>query len=173
MNTRVAYLYDASGYKKWSADDFGDIVLAGTLTDSEIAEIRSIMDGSEFFIASEVGLPDLQQQIAGAGDWDDSIDHAFSMAGDDFLADTAGAATTTTVTRTVADLLTRFRAVGNWQNWDVQAAYVRFGVEQVLDPADAVDFERRMKSVAKDPSRFDGLAQFLIDGPERAAEQGR
>lgn len=53
MNTIFFYGYrDASNYKTHHA-----VVLSGTLTEEEIAEIRGCADEGIYFIAEQVGLP--------------------------------------------------------------------------------------------------------------------
>lgn len=57
MNTEFTYLYrDASNYKVGKT-----IVLPGTLTDAQKSAICAKLDQEEYFIPSQVGLPDLQR----------------------------------------------------------------------------------------------------------------
>ena len=54
FNTRFEYLYrDASNYKKKNI-----VVLKGTLSRAQIKRIINACDGGEFFIPSQVGLPE-------------------------------------------------------------------------------------------------------------------
>lgn len=53
MNTRLGYLYrDACNYKK-----FNDVVLSGIIQEKQI---KPLLKDKLFFIPSDVGLPDLQ-----------------------------------------------------------------------------------------------------------------
>ncbi len=61
MNTRFSYLYrDACNYKK-----FNDIVISGIL---EEKQIEFLLKDKLFFIPSEVGLPDLQDDVFSVDD---------------------------------------------------------------------------------------------------------
>lgn len=60
MNTRIDYLYRDAGNWKTSGFD----VLAGALTPEQTTALRRACDGGEYFIASQVGLPDLQPRGA-------------------------------------------------------------------------------------------------------------
>lgn len=103
MNTGITYVYaDASNYKVWGRE-----VLAGTLTAGEKAEILSACLDGELFIASQVGLPDLQPQMWNEHRMNDD-DHVFHRLLLDALADSDQAPTTQL---TVARLLAHFRAV--------------------------------------------------------------
>lgn len=54
MNTQIYYLYrDASNYKNMNWQ-----VVSGTLTDEQIEKITESMDGGEYFIPRQVGLPE-------------------------------------------------------------------------------------------------------------------
>lgn len=56
MNTRIDYMYrDADNYKTFSYE-----IIAGEL---ELGQIRPFLYEQEFFIPSQVGLPDLQGSI--------------------------------------------------------------------------------------------------------------
>jgi len=56
MNTRFSYLYrDACNYKK-----FNDVVLSGIIQEKQIGPL---LKDKLFFIPSEVGLPDLQDDV--------------------------------------------------------------------------------------------------------------
>jgi hypothetical protein len=53
------YLYrDADNFKAW-----GTLLLKGTLTDVQVAEMRSRLEGEEFFIAEQIGVPPLYQEL--------------------------------------------------------------------------------------------------------------
>ena len=54
MNTRISYLYrDAHNYKMWN-----ECVVAGVITEEMKAVIMCSLDSGEFFIPSQVGLPE-------------------------------------------------------------------------------------------------------------------
>ena len=54
MNTQIRYLYrDASNYKMHN-----ECVVAGELTPEQITQIMDCCDSGEFFIPSQVGLPE-------------------------------------------------------------------------------------------------------------------
>jgi len=56
MNTLLEYLYrDASNYKQ-----FGSVVLQGSIS---VKDIRPLLIDGEYFIPSQVGLPDLQHKF--------------------------------------------------------------------------------------------------------------
>ena len=69
MQTRLTYMYrDASNYK-WH----GEAVFEGEITDAEKeCFVRACNDG-EYFIASQVGLEDLQRQLIAFPDEDDHV----------------------------------------------------------------------------------------------------
>lgn len=55
MNTRFEYLYrDASNYKNW-----GEIIFAGEFDEALATRLRNSLYGGEWFIASQVRLPEL------------------------------------------------------------------------------------------------------------------
>lgn len=67
MNTKFNYLYrDVCNYKK-----FNDVVLFGIF---EVKQIEPLLKDKLFFIPSDVGLPDLQDDIFSV---DDHIWHEF------------------------------------------------------------------------------------------------
>ena len=54
MNTKISYLYrDADNYKK-----VNECVFAGALTAEQICAIKDCCDMGEYFIPSQVGLPE-------------------------------------------------------------------------------------------------------------------
>jgi hypothetical protein len=128
-NTRIDYVYaDASNYKVWGRE-----VLEGTLTAEEKAEIIHVCESGEFFIASQVGLPDLQHQMWNEHRMNDD-DHVFHRLalGDFTVVDTGP-----TIDLTAAQLLANFRMVasrqettGTMTGWDVPGAMRVLGLEQ-------------------------------------------
>jgi len=126
-NTRIDYVYaDASNYKVW-----GHEVLPGTLTADEKAEIFGALHDGELFIASQVGLPDLQPRMWAEHRINDD-DHVFHRLSRNDVVDVDEAPTKEV---TAEQLLASFRAVtaprGDQQRaigWDVVAAARRLGL---------------------------------------------
>lgn len=57
--TTFEYLYrDASNYKGW-----GGIILVGILTESDEKLIKQRLESGEFFIAEQIGIPSLYEQL--------------------------------------------------------------------------------------------------------------
>lgn len=53
------YLYrDADNFKAWGA-----LLLEGALTDAQVAEMSARLEGEEFFIAEQIGVPPLYQEL--------------------------------------------------------------------------------------------------------------
>ena len=69
MNTQLEYLYRDAGNYKW----FGEVVIVGTL---ELGDIEPYLYEHQFFIPSEVGLPDLQSEELTEDDhiWHEIVD---------------------------------------------------------------------------------------------------
>ena len=104
------YLYrDASNYKA-----FGSVWLTGTLTEAERTELVECLDGSEFFVAEQIGVPPLYPALFEDGGGPTEDDHAWHMF-EGFREETAlgeGAE----VWGEASAFLTAFRAAkGNWQ----------------------------------------------------------
>jgi len=67
------YLYrDNANYKSW-----GHVHLYGVATDSSIAELRNCLEGREYFVAEQVGLPVLYGALWKLSDGPTSQDNAF------------------------------------------------------------------------------------------------
>ncbi len=109
MNTRVNYLYrDAANYKQWHS-----VVLAGELTDAQRALITGALDDGDYFIAEQVGLPNLRERWR--SHYDD-IDHVWhELTSIDTVDDPP------TVTETAATFAARFAGI----TWDEPAAIAR------------------------------------------------
>lgn len=59
MNTKISYQYrDADNYKQHE-----EVILHGQLTEAEKERILAKRDEGEYFIPSQVGLPDLQERM--------------------------------------------------------------------------------------------------------------
>lgn len=53
------YLYrDAENFKVWGA-----LLLKGALTDTQVLKMRSKFEGGEFFIAEQIGVPPLYEEL--------------------------------------------------------------------------------------------------------------
>jgi hypothetical protein len=105
--TAFEYRYrDASNYKVSSR-----ILLSGTLTESDRAEITGKLQDGEYFIAEQVGIPSLRQALYELSDGPTDDDHAWHefdaivdepSPGDEILWGSA------------AELLLNFQNVENW-----------------------------------------------------------
>ena len=114
MNTCIHYLYrDASNYKAHH-----EIIVRGVIT---FAEIAPCLDSGEFFIPSQVGLPDLQSQLGKPTD-DDHVWH--HLTPEDFTPTPEPP----TVKLTACGLRSRFRRA-HATGWDISAAMDRNGLE--------------------------------------------
>jgi hypothetical protein len=110
-NTRFSYMYrDASNYKQ-----HGSVVLAGTVT---FDQIEHYLQDGENFIASQVGLVDLQPTDT------NEDDHVFCEVTADDLEPTDEAPTTTL---TAAELVQRFQKAGV-DGWDITGAMEKLGI---------------------------------------------
>jgi len=69
------YLYrDAGNYKAW-----GELLLEGDLSETEIARMKAIFQDGEFFIPEQIGIPSLCEQLwqACQSDPSDELDHVW------------------------------------------------------------------------------------------------
>ena len=113
MNTLIHYLYrDASNYKAHH-----EIVVRGKIT---FAEVAPYLESGEFFIPSQIGLPDLQSQLGQPTD-DDHVWH--HLTPEDFTP-TPEPPTVKLTARGLRTRLRRAYAAG----WDVSAAIKRNGL---------------------------------------------
>lgn len=88
--TTFEYLYrDASNYKAW-----GGIILVGILTESDEKLITQRLESGEFFIAEQIGIPSLYEQLWKYSEGEPNDDdhawhsvHGFHEATSDDLAD--------------------------------------------------------------------------------------
>lgn len=74
------YLYrDAGNFKA-----HGALLLQGVLSDADIALLRGQLDGGEFFIAEQIGVPTLYQQLWDECDCEpsDEMDHVWHEFGE-------------------------------------------------------------------------------------------
>lgn len=69
----MEYLYrDADNFKAW-----GNILLSGSVTDNDEAELKSFLDFGEFFVAEEVDIPVLYQELWKFSNGPTVSDHAY------------------------------------------------------------------------------------------------
>lgn len=114
-NTFVSYLYrDASNYKTYNS-----VVLAGRVSEQDLKTIKSALDQGEYFIPSQLGLPEKR--------FDDGLtedDHIwFELDVDDIEPTTAAP----TIEVTAAGFVDGFRKV-LVDGWDEVGAMRRLGV---------------------------------------------
>ncbi|MDK2759884.1 MAG: hypothetical protein KYX64_00830 [Sphingopyxis sp.] len=104
------YLYrDASNYKA-----FGSFGLTGTLSDAERSELAACLDGGEFFVAEQVGVPPLYAVLFEHGGGPSEDDHAWHMF--EGFRDEAELPDGLQVWGKASVLLAAFRAAkGNWK----------------------------------------------------------
>lgn len=71
--TVFEYLYrDAANYKVW-----GSLLLTGTITSQTQDDLKQSLDGEEFFVAEQVGIPALYDGLYGYTNGPTADDHAF------------------------------------------------------------------------------------------------
>jgi hypothetical protein len=115
MNTRIEYLYrDADNYKQ-----FGSVVLRGEITSQERERIKASLDSGEYFIPSQVGLPDLQPKMISFPDRD--ADHVWHEL--DVESDISFTTEPPTAHLDVHAFVTMFNG-----DWDVDAAMKRLNL---------------------------------------------
>ena len=69
----MEYLYrDANNFKAW-----GKIILSGAVTDSDVIELKSLLDFGEFFVAEQVDIPVLYQELWKFSNGPTLADHAY------------------------------------------------------------------------------------------------
>lgn len=111
------YLYrDASNYKAW-----GSLLLEGSATEEDIEVLRVQLDGGEFFIAEQVGVPTLYAELWQLSDGpsdDDHVWHTFHELRPASPEDISKAPW-----GRVVDLVARFKSISKWDeqlspHWD-------------------------------------------------------
>lgn len=113
-NTEVFYQYrDASNYKQAER-----VVFAGRLTADELIAVMTNLDNGQWFIPSQVGLPDLQGRWGGRLYEDDHVWHELE----------AGDITPTWSAPTEAVDVHAFAAAFAAARWDVEAAMREVGI---------------------------------------------
>jgi len=105
------YLYrDANNFKA-----FGQLLLTGNITDSNIVEIKSFLDFGEYFVAEQVGVPTLCSQLWKYSNGPTIADHAYH----EFIGIRSAMREETISLKEwgdVATLISKFRHVR--QDWD-------------------------------------------------------
>lgn len=112
------YLYrDGSNYKSW-----GSLLLEGSATAANVEALQARLDGREFYIAEQIGIPPLYAELwecSGGPTEDDHVWHTFQEL---------RPANTDEINRepwgTVSKLIARFKSVKNWDeqlspHWDI------------------------------------------------------
>lgn len=103
------YLYrDASNYKAW-----GEILLSGSPTDSEIAALRVCLESGEYFVAEQLGIPAVYEELWKFSGGPTENDHALH----EFIgveAATEDEIESMPLFGTWLDLLTKFKFVVSW-----------------------------------------------------------
>ncbi len=105
VNTRVTYLYrDASNYKRWN-----ECVVQGRMTAAQVHEILSCCSNGDYFIPSQVGMP--EEKFSETTE----DDHCWFEIGEGSFAMTLQSPTESI---TVDELVAAFRKCkGNWRDW--------------------------------------------------------
>lgn len=112
------YMYrDAGNYKSWSY-----LLLKGRTTKKRLDEITACLNDYDFFIAEQVGIPPLYEELwgfSGGPTEDDHVWHTFNelrkARADEIVGEPWG---------TVAELIARFKSVKRWDeqlspHWDI------------------------------------------------------
>lgn len=123
QNTELTYIYrDAANYKVQRT-----LTLAGEFTSAQLDEIEALLDEGDGFIPSQVGLDDLQEELAGFGngelDDDDHVWHEWPARSELHLVDRPADGPS------CAELHAAFRALGERGGWDLGAALELHGIE--------------------------------------------
>lgn len=104
MNTRINYLYrDASNYKVHNT-----CVVEGSFTEAQKAAIKECLDGGEYFIPSNVGLPEERFE-----DWNEQDDHPWFELDVADIEETDDEATVSTTAEAVYEALLAHK--GKWE----------------------------------------------------------
>lgn len=72
-NTEFRYIYRCAGNYKSS----GVAVFAGSITEDERNKMVRALDGENYFIARQIGVPSAFPWELGEGDYDDEVDHCW------------------------------------------------------------------------------------------------
>lgn len=123
MNTQLALMYrDASNYKISL-----DVVLAGVLSEPDIAEIKNKLVDGQFVIAHQIGLPTPSVRFASKYSFPTEDDHVYTTLSD-FEDETPTPQSLITdddqILMSTSDFMARIRAVV----WDEGAEMQRLGM---------------------------------------------
>ena len=108
MLTAFDYLYrDAGNFKA-----FGSVLLDGPVTNADEELVRQHLDGSEYFIAEQVGVPPLYDQLYGWSDGPTASDHCWH----EFVGfrEFSTASRTDVAVVPAGEFVARFAQVTNW-----------------------------------------------------------
>lgn len=138
MNTKIEYLYrNASNYKVQN-----QCIIQGALTETQMEAILDCLDSGEFFIPSQVGLPEKRFDKITEDDhpWFELNEDGFSLTDEP-----------ATVDMTAEKLVEEFKeAAGNWNDGtDIYATY------------DA-DYKEASEKEQIDPARFTDRTHFSL-----------
>lgn len=107
----MEYMYrDANNFKA-----FGEILLSGIISDNDIAEIKSLLDSGEFFVAEQLRVPVLYSQLWKYSNGPTVADHA-SHEFFGFRPATVKEISTMKLWGNVSTLIERFRCIDT--HWD-------------------------------------------------------
>lgn len=105
------YLYrDAGNYKAW-----GSVLLLGTALPDDADTLRTCLEFGEFFVAEQVGIPVVYQELWALSGGPNNDDHAYHQFSDLRLATTEEMSTIEPWGK-LPDLLQAFREVN--KDWD-------------------------------------------------------
>lgn len=108
LSTKFEYLYrDASNYKA-----FGHVLLEGVLSVAEREEIIARLEGGEFFIAEQIGVPTLYEMLYESTGGPTASDHCWHEF--DQLSDEVVIKDGDRIWGSVEELLAKFRSVRAW-----------------------------------------------------------
>lgn len=109
MWTLFKYLYrDASNYKA-----FGAVAVAGQFSEDERANIRQQLESGQFFIAEQIGVPPLYDQLYRWSDGPISDDHCWHEF--ERFEEVGERPSGMIVSGSAADFVARISAVKEWQ----------------------------------------------------------
>lgn len=121
MAVKLEYMYrDAANYK-----EFGYVIFEGHLQPGDGERLRRAAEGGCDFVATQVGLPPLQEQMLSFPSPDDHGTHELIDGGDpEEVPDDEGV----TDSRIWAEFLTEFEAAGK-AGWDPVAECEQLGID--------------------------------------------
>jgi hypothetical protein len=111
------YLYrDAANYKAW-----GSLLLQGQVTPEQLQQLKARLEGGEFFIAEQVGIPTLYEALWQQNSGPTANDHVWHSF--DSLRPASVDEANEPLWGSVAALLSRFARITTWDekqsdNWN-------------------------------------------------------